>query len=274
MRTRLYAAVLLALALATVLGAQSKGLPDLKGRGIRVVTEGGYPPLSFLDPGSGKPGGLDSDLLAEIAKRLNARLTWSKAPWSELLKSVHEGRYDIAANGITITADRKELVDFSDPYLVSEQRMVARADEGRFSNAAQLGSGAALLIGAQTGAAGFYAAAYNVLDGDEKSARIKLFPSATLAVKALLAGGVDCILLEGVAARGFVGASAGKLKVVGEALAHEPLGFAITPGSELTATVNAALRTMKEDGTLDRLATRWFYERAAGTGMAGGKGAP
>ncbi|HET6485992.1 MAG TPA: ABC transporter substrate-binding protein, partial [Spirochaetia bacterium] len=188
-------------------------------------------------------------------------ITWSKTGWSDLLKSVHEGRYDIAANGITITADRKEQVDFSDPYLVSEQRMVARSDEGRFSSAAQLGSGTTLLIGAQTGAAGFYAAAYNVLDGDEKSARIKLFPSAALAVKALLAGTVDCVLLEEAAARGFVNAGGGKLKVVGEALAREPLGLAVTPGSELTASIDAAIRSMKDDGTLERLATRWFYEK-------------
>ncbi|HET6487571.1 MAG TPA: transporter substrate-binding domain-containing protein, partial [Spirochaetia bacterium] len=116
MRTRLRASVLLALALiASGSAAQTKGLPDLKGRGIRVVTEGRYPPLSFLDPSSGKPAGLDCDLLTEIARRLNARVTWSKTTWTDLLKSVHEGRYDIAANGITITADRKEQVDFSDP---------------------------------------------------------------------------------------------------------------------------------------------------------------
>ena len=271
MRTRVCAAALLGLALVTAgLAAQTKGVPDLKGRDIRVVTEGGYPPLSFLDPVTGKPAGLDSELLAEIGKRLNARITWSKAAWADLLNSVHEGRFDIAANGITITEDRREQVDFSDPYLVSQQRMVARADEARFSNAAQLGSGAALLLGAQAGAAGFYAAAYNVLDGDEKSPRIMLVPSAALAVRGLLDGAVDCVLMEEAGARGFVGGSGGKLKVIGEALAREPLALAITPGSDLTAAVNAAIRSMREDGTLVRLATRWFYDKADRHGIAEG----
>jgi polar amino acid transport system substrate-binding protein len=245
-----------------VIGSQSKALPDLKGRSIRAVAANLYAPLSFTDPATNKGAGLEYDLVNEIGRRLNARIAWSAAPWNALLQSVHEGRYDVGASGITITEDRKELVDFSDPYLVSQQLMLVRADEARFSSAKELAADAKLLIGAQTGAASFYAAAYNMLDGDEHSPRIKLFASIPLAVKALLGGDVDCVLAEAAAARGFAAANPGKLKLVGEALARESIGLVFTPGSDLTSAFNAAIKSMKDDGTLDRLATKWFYRYA------------
>jgi polar amino acid transport system substrate-binding protein len=261
MRSTLRTTLILASAALVLLAAPAaaQSLPDLKGRTIKAVTENGYAPFDFKDPSTGKGVGFDYDLVTEIARRLNAKVSWTVGAWNTLLSDVHDGRFDLAADGITITTDRKELVDFTDPYLVSQQLILARAEEARFAGPTDLGANAKLLLGAQAGSAAFYAAAYNVLTGDEKSPRIKTFDTVGRAVKALLSGDVDCVLAEATAARGYVAANASRLKIVGDAFAKESLALVLTPGSTLTAAVNLALKAMRDDGTIDRLATKWLY---------------
>ena len=67
-------------------------------------------------------------------------------------------------DGITITDERKEQVDFSDPYMVSQQYMLVRADEDRFANPEEFAADAELLMGSQAGTTNFYVGVYEVLD--------------------------------------------------------------------------------------------------------------
>jgi polar amino acid transport system substrate-binding protein len=103
------------------------------------------------------------------------------------------------------------------------------------------------------------------LDGDEANPRIKLFETFGAAAQALLAGDVDMVLMDSPSSRGYIGANPDKLKVVGDPLGTEEFGFIFTPGSDLVAPFNAAIATMKQDGFIDALNTRWFflYEAAA-----------
>jgi polar amino acid transport system substrate-binding protein len=102
-----------------------------------------------------------------------------------------------------------------------------------------------------------------VLDGDEKNPRIKLFDTFGATVQALLAGDVDMVLMDATSTQGYIGANPDKLKQVGGPLGNEEFGFILKPGSDLTAAVNAALKSMKEDGTLAKLDTKWLYEYQA-----------
>jgi polar amino acid transport system substrate-binding protein len=243
--------------------AFAQDLPDLSGKEIVVVTENAYPPLQFVD-GSGAAVGWEYDAMAEIAKRLNLTVTYQNTSWDAMIPAVAEGQYDLGMTGITITDERKAQVDFSDSYMTSESVMLVRGDEARFTDAASFAANADLLIGAQAGTTPFYTAVYSVLDGNEQNPRIKLFETFGASVEALKAGDVDLVLTDGTAGAGYVAASNGGLKIVGEPLGTEEFGFIFPKGSEFVAPINAAIASLKADGTLEALNKKWFLDYALG----------
>ena len=142
--------------------------------------------------------------------------------------------------------ERKQQVDFSIPYMVSQQFMLVRANETRFSTAEEFKAQDSLLIGSQTGTTNFYVAVYSVLDGNESNPRIKLFENFGATAQALLSGDVDMVLMDAASSRGYIGANAGKLKIIGDPLGTEEFGFIFTPKSDLVEPFNAAIRAMQE----------------------------
>lgn len=251
------AAVTVSLGLSSVAAQQ---LPDLEGRAIVAVTENAYVPLNFADPATGEGIGFEYDLFNEIARRLNATVTWELSSWDVMIQAVRDGQFDVGMDGITINDERKAQIDFSDSYLTSQQLMLVRADEDRFDGAESFAANAELLVGAQAGTTNFYVAVYNVLDGDEANPRIKLFDTFGASVQALQANDVDTVLMDQTSANGYIGANPGAFKVVGTPLGTEDFGFILTPGSDLAAPINAALAQIKADGTMDALQQKWFYE--------------
>lgn len=240
--------------------AQTKGLPDLKGRSIRAVTGNDFTPLNFVDPKTGKAVGWEYDAVNEIAKRLNAKVAWNVTTWDAMIQAVRDGQFDVGMDGITITDERKKEIAFSDPYMKSQQFMLVRKDETRFKGPKDFAADPKMLIGSQAGTTNFYAAVYNVLDGNESNPRIKLFETFGATVQALIARDVDCVLMDAATGKGYIGANPDKLKIIGDPLATEDYGFIFKLGSDLVAPFNAALKSMKDDGTLDKLTTKWFTE--------------
>lgn len=238
-------------------------VPDLGGREVVVVTENAYPPLQFV----GKDGtaiGWEYDAMAEIAKRLNIKVTYQNTSWDAMIPAVSDGQFDIGMTGITIKEDRKEKVDFSEPYMRSEMLMIVRGDEARFTDAASFAANPELLVSAQPGTSPFYAAVYDILDGNEDNPRIIKFETFGAGLEALRAGDVDLTLSDSTAANGYVNASNGGLKIIGAPLASEDFGFIFPKGSDLVAPINAAIADMKADGTLDALNQKWFVEYKLG----------
>lgn len=252
--------------LATLAGfsAFAEDLPDLDGRTVVVVTENAYPPLQFLEPGSGMAVGWEYDAMDEIAERINIRVEYENTSWDAMIPAVSKGQYDIGMTGITIRADRDEVVDFSDPYMRSEMLMLVRADERRFSTAAEFASDPDLLVGAQAGTTPFYVAVYDVLDGDEANPRVKLFETFGAQVQALRAGDIDLVLTDGTAGEGYVRANPDAFKLTGSPLGTEDFGFIFPNGSELVRPINAAIRSMKRDGFIDALNKKWFLDYKLG----------
>jgi polar amino acid transport system substrate-binding protein len=234
-------------------------LPDLEAQEVVAVTENAYTPLNFVDPVTGEAVGWEYEATEEICRRLNCEVQWEITSWDTMIAAVREGQFDVGMDGITITADRAEQVDFSDPYMVSEQFMLVRADEDRFTTAEEFAANEELLIGSQAGTTNFYVAVYEVLDGDENNPRIQIFENFGAAVQALLAGDVDMVLMDAASSRGYIGANPDQLKTIGEPLGTEEFGFIFPPDSELVEPFNAAIASMKEDGFLDHLNTRWFF---------------
>ena len=258
-KTRLFLAAMVAAILMPV-AALAQAVPDLGGKTIVIVTENAYFPLQFVDPASGKPVGWEYDAMDELSKRLNFKVEYKNTSWDAMIQAVSDKQYDMGMTGITIKDDRKEKVDFSDPYMLSEIFMLVRGDEERFADAKAFAADEKLLIGAQAGTSPFYVAVYNVLDGNEANPRIKLMETFAATVAALQAGDVDLVLTDSAAGKALSANSGGKLKLIGDPLQAEEFGFIFPKGSELVAQMNAGIAALKADGTLDKITQKWFVD--------------
>jgi polar amino acid transport system substrate-binding protein len=260
------AAILAAVAIAPANAAGT--LPDLKGRVIHAVTENAYPPFNFADPKTGQGIGWEYDAINEIGKRLNAKIEWGLSSWDVMIQAVHDGQYDIGADGITINDERKQQIDFTDPYINNQQYMLVRANENRITDPGSFAANTDLLIGAQSGTDGFYAAEGilnpNLKDGDKPDdSRIKLFDTFGASVQALKSGDVDMVLMDKAAVSGYMGSDPNVFKTIGGAVGDNQFGFILKKGSDLLGPVNAALASMKADGFLDGLSKKWFFDYVA-----------
>lgn len=259
---KFFAALTVSALMSTVAHAESH-LPNLDGLEIVAATENAYPPLQFVD-GDGNAVGWEYDAMAEIAKRLNATVVYENISWDAMIPAVSEGQFDMGMTGITIRDDRAEVIDFSDSYMTSEMVMLVRGDEDRFDDAASFAADVDLMMAAQPGTTPFYVGVYDVLDGDEANPRIQLMETFGATVQALRAGDVDLVLTDGTAGNGYVAASEGALKIVGEKLGTEDFGFIFPKSSVLVEPINAAIADMRSDGTIEALNTKWFLDFKVG----------
>jgi polar amino acid transport system substrate-binding protein len=232
-------------------------LPDLGGRTVVAVSSYDYTPLIFKDvKNNNKPTGMEHELWGEICKRLNCVLDWKELAWDSMIAAISQKQFDVGMVGISITDERKQVVDFSDPYLNSEQRFLVRADENRFTDADSFKANEQLKIGAQAGTTGFFIGSSIV---GENSPRLVLYENYGLSVQALINGDVDAIISDNASGRGFIGANAGKLKLLESVISTDVFGFIFPKGSDLVSPVNAALASMKNDGYLAYLENKWFF---------------
>ena len=195
-------------------------LPDLDGRTIVAATADDFTPFQYVDPQTGKSVGYEYDLVTEICARLNCVVDWQNSSWDAMIAAVNTGQFDIGMDGITITEERAQQVDFSVPYKTLQNFMLVRADEDRFTTPAEFAADSELLIGSQAGTTQFYTAVYDVLDGDEQNPRITIFENFGAAVQALIAGDVDMVLASAESGRGYIGANPDKLKIAGGEASH------------------------------------------------------
>ncbi len=242
---------------AAVATAVVGGLPDLGGRTIIVAVENAYNPFNYIDEATGKGVGYDYDLFAEACKRLNCTAELTTTSWDTILAvmggTAASSPFDVAADGITITPERAEHVDFSVPYIALSQQLLVRADETRFTDVESAKLIADLRMGAQPGTTN-----YDLTAATFGEDRIVAFDQYGLIVQALITGDLDGMLIDNVSGQGYIGANPDKIKLIGEPLSTEELGFAFPKGSDLVGPINAALAAMKADGTLDALYAKWF----------------
>jgi polar amino acid transport system substrate-binding protein len=228
-------------------------LPDLKGREVKIAVENAYPPFNYVNSVTGKGEGWDYDAWNEICRLLNCKAVYQEASWEGMIQAVGNGQYDAAADGITITDERKQQVDFSDGYINVDQRLLVKASETRFKSMDEFVANKELKLGTQTGTTN-YETAIKLLPED----RVQAFEQFPFAVAALLDGVVDAVIMDETAGQGYVGTSGEQLALVGPAIKSDALGFIFPKGSELVAPVNQALAAMRQSGTLDTMAKKYF----------------
>ena len=230
---------------------QAAELPDLGGRVVTVAVENAYIPFNFIDEETGEADGWDYDALAEICARLNCVPEYIEQSWEGMIVAVSNGEYDLAAGGITVNDERKEIVAFSDGYIDVAQRMMVQLGEDRFASVEEFVAGD-YRIGVQIATTNYNAAKDLVGEG-----RLVGYETFGFAVQALIAGDVDAVVMDDVAGQGYVGVNAENLRLLPEALTAEELAFIYSLDSDLVDPFNAALASMKADGTLMDINREW-----------------
>ncbi len=235
------------------LGTSDGALVDLECREVTVAIENAYLPFNYVDIETGEPGGWDYDFINDMCTRLHCTPVFEEAAWEGMIQAVADGQFDMAADGITITPDRAEIVDFSDGYINIEQRLLVRKGEDRFGSIEDLAAADGLILGTQTGTTN-YETATQYLPED----RIDAFEQFPFAVQALVAGDVDAVIIDEVAGQGYLGENADQLDLIGPSISSDELGFIFPQGSDLVDPVNQVIAAMKSDGTLSELNVKYF----------------
>ncbi len=229
-------------------------LPDLGGRDITIAIENAYLPFNYILQDTGEPGGWDYDFLAEACNRLNCTPVFIEFGWDTMIQAVASGQFDMAADGITITEERAEVVDFSDGYVTTEIQLLARIGEDRFDSPESFAADDGLLLGTQLGTTN-YDAGVELLGGDDRIITFDQFP---LAIQALRSGDVDAVIIDNTAGLGYQGEYSEELALVPGSLSSDQLGFIFPKGSELVEPFNQVLVQMKADGSLQAINSKWF----------------
>lgn len=232
--------------------AAAAALPDLGGQKLIVGVDNAYIPFNFIRLDNGEAQGWDYDAIAEICKRLNCQPTYREMAWDGMIEAVKQGQLNLAGEGVTITPDRAKVVDFSEPYAQVDQRIMVSLDS-KLTSAADLKKDPALKIGTQKGTTN-YEEAVKLLG----EARVVAYDGFGDAVQALINKDVAAVMIDDTAGQGYVGVNADKTKMLPESIVSQPLGFIFTPGSKYVAPFNAALASMRADGTLQKLQDKWF----------------
>jgi polar amino acid transport system substrate-binding protein len=241
-------------AAATPVADSGVEVPDLGGRTVTIAVENNYLPFNYIPAGKTEGEGWDYDTFAAICEAINCTPEFVQMQWDPMIDQVAQGAVDTAGDGISITDERMEVVDYSDAYMVVEQKFLVRLDDDRFADSIAVIESDAL-VGTQVGTTN-YELAEKLVGAD----RIKAYDQFPFTIEALIQGDVDVVIIDDAAGQGYVGVNADSLKVVTGGLQSDPLAFIFPQGSDLVAPFNAALAILKADGTLDKLGEKYFSD--------------
>ncbi len=225
--------------------------PDLGGKEITIAVENAYPPYNAIV--DGKAVGWDYDTFDAICKLLNCVPKYEEVAWDGMLLGIANGQYDVAADGITYTAERDKTVDFSQLYQAYDETLLIRDNDTRFKTSAELKGLSGYLVATQIGTTNEITA--KAIFGE---ANVKSFDTFGAAIEALKNDDVDAVVVDRPAAEGYIEAQGG-LKTLDESLnGIEGLAFAFPPGSKLVNPVNAAMSALQASGAWDEIYKKWF----------------
>ena len=224
-----------------------------------VGTDAAYAPFESQNE-KGEIVGFDIDVVRAAAQKAGLEVKFINTPWEGIFNALKQGDRDLLASSITITDERKQSMDFSDPYFDAHQLIAVRVD----SKVAHFDDLKALKVGVQTGTTGDETVTR--LQG-KNSTDIKRFESTPLALKELEVGGIDAVVADNGVVVNYVKNNEGsKFRTVDDpAFVPEHYGIAVRKGNaELLGKVNAGLAAIKADGTYDRIYASYLGSAAAG----------
>ncbi len=210
-----------------------------------------YPPMGFVNE-KGEIDGFDIDMAQEVCDRLGIGLVKKPIDWAAKEDELNKGTIDCIWNGMTVSPERKESMNLSDPYLRSERVFVVRGDSGAKSVSDLTG----LTVGVQSGSMN-----QEVLESSGLSADIKIlkFSDNLEIMQKLKQGTLNAALIGSIAAYYYISVSNERFFVLPESFGKEELAIGFRKGDQtLRDRVQETINEMKADGTLKKISTKWF----------------
>ena len=214
---------------------------------LTMATNATFPPYEMTTD-AGEFEGIDIETAQAIADKLGLELQIDDMDFDAALLSVQQGKADIVMAGVTVTDERKAVMDFSDSYATGIQSIIV--PEG--SDIASPDDLAGKKIGTQRGTTG-----YIYCTDDFGEVAVVAYDSGLTAVQALNNGQVDAVVIDNAPAKEYVAANPG-LKVLETSYAEEDYAIGMAKGSSLEDVVNAALEELKADGTLQSIVDKYI----------------
>ena len=214
---------------------------------LTMATNAAFPPYEMTTD-AGEFEGIDIETAQAIADKLGLELQIDDMDFDAALLSVQQGKADIVMAGVTVTDERKAVMDFSDSYATGIQSIIV--PEG--SDSASPDDLAGKKIGTQRGTTGYIYCSDDF--GDEN---VVAYDDGLTAVQALNNGQVDAVVIDNAPAKEFVAANPG-LVILDTSYAEEDYAIGVAKGSSLKDAVNAALEELKADGTLQSIVDKYI----------------
>ncbi|WII40032.1 transporter substrate-binding domain-containing protein [Paenibacillus thiaminolyticus] len=233
----------------------ANALEQIKKAGkIRVGLMGTYAPYNFLNE-KHEVDGFDADVAKEVAKRLGVEAEFITGEFSGLIEGLQKNKYDALVSQVTITEDRKKMMDFSTPYVKNAVNVIVKSDNGTIQKIEDFKD---KKIGVGLGT------------NDEKYLRdvampkvgkfeIATYNDVITSLKDLDVGRIDATINNVFALKPLIEKNQFKVKAVGEPIKEDFAGIAIRQNNpELLDAINKALAEMKSDGTFTEIFHKWF----------------
>lgn len=236
--------------------SSTRSLSDVKNSGkLMMSTNAEFEPFEYKD--GGEIVGIDIDISKKIAESLGVELEISDIAFDSLIPALQSGKADIVAAGMTADKERRESVDFSDPYFNASQAIIVAADSD-ITGPADL---ADKTVGVQLGTTGDQYCTNEDGESEYTVAEVRRYSKGMEAVSDLMAGRIDAVVIDNFPAQKFVENNEGAIKVLDTALTEEEYAIAVPKGNtEMLDAVNSVLAEMKESGELDEIVAK--YESA------------
>lgn len=217
---------------------------------VRIATDATWPPFEYVDEQTMEIVGFDIDLIKAIAEEAGLEIEILNVAWDPLLAGIAQCQYDAAISAMTITAERKEAMLFSNPYFEAGQLVIVEFDNTDIKSKEDLGG---KTVGAQIGTTGSFEV--------EKiaGATLKTYDDIGLAMQDLMNGQIDAVIADNPLAMGYANANPDKLKTVGAVFTSEYYGIAVCKSKpELLDRINEGLAKVKAEGLIDELILKWL----------------
>jgi polar amino acid transport system substrate-binding protein len=239
--------------------ADTEEVADLEGRTLIVGSDTTYPPMEFIDEETREVVGFDVDMMNAIAERINAEVEFETFPnFDAIFAALANGDFDLVVSSVSVTEEREQIIDFSDPYLSIGQVISVQQDNDMITSAEDLAD--ADLVGVQGGTTGEQAA----MDAGVTEDQLRRYDTIDLAFQDLANGAVDAVVADGPPSAQYTEQFEDEVKVIGEPFTTENYAIALQKGDEeLQTAINAALDQLKEDGTLEELMEKWNLQDVA-----------
>ena len=221
---------------------------------LTMATNAAFPPYEYIE--GGEIVGIDAEIAGAIAEKLGLEVQIEDMEFDAIIEAVKSGKADIGLAGMTVTPDRAEEVNFTASYATGVLVVIVTEDSAITSVDDLFAEGASNVIGVQRNTTGDLYTTWDLEDAG--LATIDRYSKGADAVQAMIAGKVDCVVIDNEPAKAFVAENEG-LKILETAYALEDYAASVSKDNpELYAAINGALEELIADGTVAAIVEKYI----------------